>query len=180
MGNIDEKDAWGDDELTALDVSPAFLLERADWSNFYNEKGYTGSYPFLLYMHEDAEVLDERLLAEVNRTQSLEGKNKLQLDLFTRFIDREGEVHGAAWLLVSGMRSIAPDLKEDLVRLFRMGAKAWIEESYESHGAVAVVHWMEESEEQEAWMRDFEDKRPPLSNMQYADFISTARITADK
>lgn len=173
---IDEKDEWGDDELTAIDLSAAFLLDRADWSLFYNQKGYPGVYPFLLYQHDDADILNDRLLAEVNRTQMLKGRNKLQIDLFTRFTEMpNGEVVGVAWLDISGLRALAPDLVEDLLFLFQSGATVFLSQSYQTHGKNVSIKWYDQ------WVDVpfaplFQDKKPPKANLDLAERCKFASI----
>lgn len=171
----EEQEAWGDDELTAIDISAPFLLEKADWTKFFNDKGYNGQYPFLLYSHEDAEVLHDRLLAEVNRTQVLKGHNKLQCDLYTRFVDFEGSVVGFVWLAISGTRSFAPDLLDDFEKLLQSGVSSYLEHAYTSHGEEAQVTWQETLTTLPAYTR-VEPKLPPKSNLELADRISFATI----
>lgn len=172
---IDEIEAWGDDELTAIDISAPFLLEKADWTAFFNQKGYEGQFPFLMYAHEDAEVLNDRIMAEVNRTQVLKGHNKLQVDLYTRFADHGESVVGFVWLTISGSRSFAPDLLDDLQWLLQSGAKAYLEHAYTSHGEEGVVTWREEIASHPAYP-EVAEKLPPKSNLQLADRIATATL----
>lgn len=173
--HVEEQDAWGDDELTAIDLSAPFLLEKADWTKFFNDKGYDGQYPFLLYSHEDAEVLHDRILAEVNRTQMLKGHNKLQCDLYTRFVDYEEKVVGFAWLAISGTRSFAPDLLDDLEWLLQSGVTTYLEYAYTSHGEVAQLTWLEELSQHPAYNTVLH-RQPPKSNLETADRLSTATI----
>ncbi|MDO5016874.1 MAG: hypothetical protein Q4E10_00750 [Porphyromonas sp.] len=173
--DIDNEEAWGDDELTALDISAPFLLEKADWTLFYNSKGYEGQYPFLLYSHDDADVLNDRLLAEVNRTQVLTGHNKLQIDLFTRFTDHEGETVGFVWLEISGTRAFAPDLLDDLEWLLKSGVKAYLERAYTSHGKEGVLEWQEAISTHPAYS-EIEKKLPPQSNLEMADRLAVATL----
>lgn len=170
-----EEESWGDDELTAIDISAPFLLEKADWTHFYNSKGFDGKYPFLLYTHEDADVLNDRLMVEVNRTQVLKGHNKLQVDLFTRFADHNGKVVGLAWLVVSGLRTFAPDLIDDLIWLLQSGTAVYLEHAYTSHGEEAEVKWLEASD-LESINELFNAKLPPRSNLELADRVSYATI----
>lgn len=175
-----EQEEWGDDELTALDLSAAFLLERADWTTYFNQKGFDGSYPFLLYAHDDADVLNDRLLSEVNRTQVLTGRNKLQIDLFTRFADTpEGKVIGLGWLAVSGMRSISPDLKEDLLWLFCSGASEYLCRSYSTHGKSVRITWYERKEGVDV-LPLFDGKEPPKANLERAEYIRYAVIIPEE
>lgn len=176
--DIDEKEEWGDDELTAIDLSAAFLMERANWTMFYNQKGYSGQYPFLLYAHDDADVLNERLMAEVNRAQVLNGYNKLQVDLFTRFTEHEnGHVVGMAWLCVNGLRTIASDLKDDLIWLFVSGASDYLRRSYNTHGVEAEIQWFDHWSEVPSALL-FEDKKPPKSNLDRAECIKFATLVS--
>lgn len=175
MSEIETKEQWGDDELTAIDISAPFLLEKADWTSFYNAKGYEGTYPFLLYAHEDAEVLNDRLMAEVNRTQTLTGHNKLQVDLFTRFSDHNEEAVGFVWLVISGTRSFAPDLLDDLEWLLRSGATFYLQHAYTSHGKEGVVTWMEDISSHPAYAQVME-KLPPRGNLELADRLSLALL----
>lgn len=172
---VEEEEHWGDDELTAIDISVPFLLEKADWTRFYNLKGYEGVYPFLLYAHDDADVLNDRLMLEVNRTQVLKGHNKLQTDLFTRFEDSESGVVGLVWLVISGLRTFAPDLIEDLIWLLRSGTEVYLEHAYTSHGEEAAVKWLE-VQELGATYKLFESKLPPKSNLDLADRVCYATI----
>ena len=173
---VGEKEEGGDDELTAIDLSAAFLLERADWTRFYNQKGYSGSFPFLLYMHEDADILNDRLLAEVNRTQMLKGRNKLQIDLFTRFTEnQDGEVVGMAWLEISGLRALAPDLVDDLVSLFQSGATVFLTQSYQTHGKEVEIKWYETYAEV-PYAPLFQDKKPPKANLDLAERCKFASL----
>ncbi|MBR8712989.1 hypothetical protein [Porphyromonas levii] len=171
----EEEEAWGDDELTAIDLSIPFLLEKADWTKFFNTLGYDGQYPFLLYGHEDAEVLHDRLLAEVNRTQILQGHNKLQCDLYTRFGDYEGKVVGFVWLAISGTRAFAPDLLDNLQWLLQSGTTTYLEHAYTSHGAEAELTWLETPTQYPAYAT-VEAHQPPQSNLQLADRLSIATI----
>ncbi|MDN4754947.1 hypothetical protein QYZ87_10545 [Porphyromonadaceae bacterium W3.11] len=174
--NIDDNEEWGDDELTAIDLSAAFLLERADWTTFYNQKGYEGQYPYLLYAHDDADVLNDRLMAEVNRAQVLKGQNKLQVDLFTKFIENQnGDIVGMSWLCVNGLRSIATDLKEDLIWLFSSGTSDYLSHSYSTHGVVVDIEWFDDwAEIPQASL--FDDKKPPKGNLDKADCIKFATL----
>ena len=173
--HVEEEEVWGDDELTAIDLSAPFLLEKAEWTKFFNDKGYDGQYPFLLYSHEDAEVLHDRMLSEVNRTQMLTGHNKLQCDLYTRCVDHEGGVAGFAWLAINGTRSFAPDLLDDLERLLRSGVTAYLEHAYTSHGAKAQLTWVEDPTCHPAYAA-LADHLPPKSNLERADRLSCATI----
>ncbi len=171
----EENEAWGDDELTAIDISIPFLLEKADWTRFFNDKGYEGQYPFLLYSHEDAEVLHDRMLAEVNRTQMLKGHNKLQCDLYTRFVDGRDGVVGFVWLAIGGTRSFASDLLDDLQWLLQSGVSTYLKHAYTSHGEVAQLSWVEELTNHPAYPM-VETQLPPKSNLELADRLSYATI----
>lgn len=173
--HVEEEEMWGDDELTAIDISAPFLLEKADWTKFFNQRGYDGQYPFLLYSHEDAEVLHDRLLAEVNRTQVLKRHNKLQCDLYTRFADYDSHVVGFVWLAVSGTRSFAPDLLDDLEWLLRSGVTTYLEHAYTSHGEEAKLTWVDDLRLQPAYA-NVETHLPPKSNLEQADRLSFATI----
>lgn len=173
--NSIEEEAWGDDELTGIDISIPFLLEKADWTSFYNQKGYPGKYPFLLYSNDDAEVLNDRILSEVNRTQILTGHNKLQADIYTRFTDHDDQVVGFVWLAISGTRSFASDLLEDLQWLLKSGVKAYLEHAYTSHGKEASVEWT--PIEQHISYKYIQDKLPPKSNVELASYLFSGTIT---
>ncbi len=179
MSEIEMNEQWGDDELTAIDFPIPFLLEKADWTSYFNNKGYSGAYPYLLYMHEDAEVLNDRLMAEVNRTQTLTGHNKLQVDLFTRFSDHNEEAVGFVWLLISGTRSFAPDLLDDLEWLLRSGTTYYLQHAYTSHGKQGVVTWVEELASHPAYTQ-VEKKLPPRGNLKLADRLAMAILSAEE
>ncbi len=171
--NPAEKEAWGDDELTAIDLSIPFLLEKADWTTFYNSKGYEGQYPFLLYSNEDADILNDRLLSEVNRTQILTGHNKLQADLFTRFIDHNDTVIGFIWLSISGTRAFAPDLLPDLEWLIKSGTTAYLQSAYSTDCSEVIVDWQKDIERHPSY-EYVQQKLPPVSNLSTASYIFTA------
>lgn len=165
-----ENDPWGDDELTAIDLSAPFVLDKSDWTTFYNSKGYDGKYPFLLYSHEDADVLNDRIMSEVNRTQVLTGHNKLQLDLFTRFVDIDGEEVGFVWVIVSGLRTFASDLKADFVWLVQSGINAYLKSVYTKEEKVPEIHWHKEPQESSLY-KHFTAKMPPAANTSQADVM---------
>lgn len=174
--NYIENDPWGDDELTAIDLSAPFVLDKSDWTAFYNAKGYDGKYPFLLYAHEDADVLNDRIMAEVNRTQVLTGHNKLQLDLFTRFADINGEEVGFLWVACSGLRTFATDLQEDFIWLVRSGVEAYLKSAYAKGEAIPQIHWHNSTEESGIYDH-FEAKQPPVANTSQADVMLYAHLT---
>lgn len=169
------EEAWGDDELTAIDISAPFLLEKSDWTHFFNAKGYPGQYPYVLYTHEDAEVLNDRIMAEVKRTQVLPGHNKLQCDLYTRFVDHHGSVVGFAWLAISGTRSFAPDLLDDLQWLLVSGTTAYLQQAYTWHGTAPQLTWQEGEPTHPAY-KLLGEGVPPRGNLQLADRLTTATI----
>lgn len=147
MAEIDNNDVWGDDQLIASDISIPFLLQKADWTAFFSQKGFEGPYPMVLFMYDEAEQLNDALMGEVNRTQVLSGEKQLRVDVATKFVDTEGETPtGRALLKVSGLSEFDGRLVEDILFLLRSGVHAWLMESYSTHGVIPEVEWQSESE----------------------------------
>lgn len=143
MAELDDKDVWGDDQLIASDVSIPYLLEKADWSGLFNGKGFSGQYPMVLFMHEEVEELNDRLMDEINRTQVLSGAQKLRVDVTTKFVGEDQDASGMALLLVSGLDEFEAKYHDDLFYLLRSGVKAWLTEAYSTHGVMPRVEWSE-------------------------------------
>ena len=141
---IDTDDKWGDTQLTANNVSAARLLNRADWSEFFHQKGYSESFPMVTYVHDEADRLYSDLITEAGVAQSTDRQPRLRIGTFTRFIDLEdGTVKGAAWLVLVGLDGVRGALRRDMITLLLSGALDWLRQSYTEEGIVPLIDWVE-------------------------------------
>ena len=129
--NTETDDKWGDTQLTANNVSAPRLLNRADWSGFFASKGYTESFPMVIYAHDEADQLYSDLVTEAGLAQSPDRQPRLRIGAFTRFADLEdGSTEGAAWLVLEGLDGVQEELRQDLITLLLSGTADWLRESY--------------------------------------------------
>lgn len=129
--NTETDDKWGDTQLTANNVSAPRLLNRADWSGFFASKGYTESFPMVIYAHDEADQLYSDLVTEAGLAQSPDRHPRLRIGAFTRFADLEdGSTEGAAWLVLEGLDGVQEELRQDLITLLLSGTADWLRESY--------------------------------------------------
>lgn len=129
--NIETDDKWGDTQLTANNVSATRLLNRADWSGFFASKGYTESFPMVIYAHDEADQLYSELITEAGLAQSPDRQPRLRIGAFTRFADLEdGTTEGAAWLVLEGLDAVREERRQDLITLLLSGTADWLRESY--------------------------------------------------
>ena len=139
---IDDK--WGDTQLTANNVSATRLLNRADWSGFFASKGYTESFPMVIYAHDEADQLYSELITEAGLAQSPDRQPRLRIGAFTRFADLEGgTTEGVAWLVVEGLDAVREERRQDLITLLLSGTADWLRESYTMDEITPRIDWVE-------------------------------------
>lgn len=142
--DIEIDDKWGDTQLTANNVSATRLLNRADWSGFFATKGYTESFPMVIYAHDEADQLYSDLVTEAGLAQSPDRQPRLRIGAFTRFADLEdGSTEGAAWLVLEGLDGVQEELRQDLITLLLSGTKDWLRESYTMDEITPQIDWVE-------------------------------------
>lgn len=166
MAELENKDVWGDDELIAPDVSIPYLLQGADWTGLFNQKGFDGQYPMVLFMHDEAERLNDALMEEINRTQVLTGDKQLRVDVSTKFIDIDGQPTGRALLCISGLSEFDARYTDDLMYLLRSGVGGWLTECYSTHGITPRVEWLDDMETHavDGQWHEWLGERLPLGN----------------
>ena len=142
--DIEIDDKWGDTQLTANNVSATRLLNRADWSGFFASKGYTESFPMVIYAHDEADQLYSELITEAGLAQSPDRQPRLRIGAFTRFADLEdGTTEGAAWLVVEGLDAVREERRQDLITLLLSGTADWLRESYTMDKITPQIDWAE-------------------------------------
>lgn len=142
--DIEIDDKWGDTQLTANNVSATRLLNRADWSGFFASKGYTESFPMVIYAHDQADELYTDLITEAGLAQSPDRQPRLRIGAFTRFADLENDTtEGAAWLIVEDLDGVREDLRQDLITLLLSGTADWLRESYTMDEIAPQIDWVE-------------------------------------
>ena len=142
--DIEIDDKWGDTQLTANNVSATRLLNRADWSGFFAGKGYTESFPMVIYAHDQADELYTDLITEAGLAQSPDRPPRLRIGAFTRFADLEdGTTEGAAWLVLEGLDGVQEELRQDLITLLLSGTADWLRESYTMDEIAPQIDWVE-------------------------------------
>ena len=142
--DIEIDDKSGDTQLTANNVSATRLLNRADWSGFFASKGYTESFPMVIYAHDQADELYTDLITEAGLAQSPDRQPRLRIGAFTRFADLENDTtEGAAWLIVEGLDGVQEELRQDLITLLLSGTADWLRESYTMDEIAPQIDWVE-------------------------------------
>ena len=142
--DIEIDDKWGDTQLTANNVSATRLLNRADWSGFFASKGYTESFPMVIYAHDQADELYTDLITEAGLAQSPDRQPRLRIGAFTRFADLENDTtEGAVWLIVEDLDGVREDLRQDLITLLLSGTADWLRESYTMDEIAPQIDWVE-------------------------------------
>ena len=142
--DIEIDDKWGDTQLTANNVSATRLLNRADWSGFFAGKGYTESFPMVIYAHDQADELYTDLITEAGLAQSPDRQPRLRIGAFTRFADLENDTtEGAVWLIVEDLDGVREDLRQDLITLLLSGTADWLRESYTMDEIAPQIDWVE-------------------------------------
>lgn len=139
--NTKDKEYWGDDELTAEDVSGTMLLQWADLTAFFNQKGYSGTYPALIYFSEEAEKLSDMIFNELSHSQSPSQDPRFVINVYTKFKGEEEATHGDVSVVFSGVKALYQDVSEDILFLMLDGIKHWLEGAYSTHGKKARLDW---------------------------------------
>ena len=142
-----ERDKWGDNQLSAQDLSAAFLSSKADWRRFFQEKGFEDPYPMVLYKEESAEEMHDELMEEMSRWH---GYKDVGLDVYTRFEgslnESEAADRGLLLLCVRGARHLRRATSEDILWLWRSGADAWAREAYDDEEVATETKWVDANE----------------------------------
>ena len=144
-----EKEYWGDDELIARDLSGTMLLSRADLTRFFNQKGYPGTYPALLFFSDDAERLNDLIFSEIARSQSPDASPRFVIDAETKFEGREEASFGRITVRMSGDGGLDASVREEIILLMLDGIRSWLEEAYSTHGRIARLSWTKTGPEAE-------------------------------
>lgn len=173
MAELDDKDVWGDDQLIASDVSIPYLLQYADWTGLFNQKGFDGQYPMILFMHEEAERISDALMSEINRTQILSGDCQLRVDVATKFLDHGPDVTGRGLLVVSGLDEFCSDYLADFLYLIRSGVQAWLTGCYSTHGVTSIVEWLPDAPDIGEWAKWLHERCPQPLTSNHRIYVAT-------
>lgn len=142
-----DKITWGEDSLSAKNVSASYIASMADWSSYFAAKGYAMPYPMLLYAVESAEKLYDDLMAELTQWHRFEDT---RIDLFTLFDGAvEKEIHEHKGLLimrVQGLSHLNPLFVPEVETILRSGAAGWVSLSYDSEQVMTRIEWIKEED----------------------------------
>lgn len=146
-----DKDVWGDNELTARDLSSSYMASMADWTAYFAEKGYTMPYPTLLYAIESAEKIYDDLMDVLTKWHE---HKDTRIDLYTRFQgDLTEGVHAQRGLLlmaVLGMHHLNPLFKPEVEFVLRTAAQKWVATAYDDDTITTQLQWVP-IEEADSW-----------------------------
>ena len=146
MTLTNETESWGDDELIAEDVSAIMLLQRANLTTFFNDLNFPGSYPTLLYFSDEAEALNDRIFAEIGKSQAPEADPKFVIRVRTAFKGEKEQTAGKVYADFYGAEAFSAELRPHILTLMRSGIKNWLEAAYSTHGKTASIKWLRHTE----------------------------------
>ena len=142
MTQESEKEYWGDDELIGEDLPGMMLLQRADLTSFYNQRGFRGTYPSLLYFYDEAERLSDQIVSGLSRAQAADSAVRFVISVHTKFTGETEAEEGSAVVRFEGSEALPEEVADDIRELMLSGIKNWLEEAYSTHGRQAILTWL--------------------------------------